>query len=219
VAWLPEAYFPDVDLRVQALGSLIHIDPKKVIPMLHEIALEPENPAAARRAVFVLAQSRNPDAHTTVVEVAKKGPEPVKLAAVRELARFGGEKASKELLQVYSTANLPVKQQVVIALGDLAQTEALVKIAQSESDLQVIDNAIIALGRAGGIKYLRVMYAKAPIAMRQTIIRGLFNARDDEGLIRIADQEQHSEVRKDVLMRLRLLGTPRAKAYLEKVGK
>jgi hypothetical protein len=219
VAWLPETYFPDVDLRIQALGSLIHTDPKKVIPMLQQIALEQEDPAAARRAVFLLAQSRNPEAHSTVVEVAKKGPEPVKLVAVRELARFGGEKASKELLQVYSTANLPVKQQVVIVLGDLAETDALVKIARSESDLRVLHSAIIALGRAGGSKYLRGMYASAPAATRQTIVRGLFNARDEEGLIGIADQEKDGEIRKEVLARLRLLGTPRAKAYVENHAK
>ncbi|MGH9370115.1 MAG: HEAT repeat domain-containing protein [Vicinamibacterales bacterium] len=218
-AWLPETYLPDIDLRVQALGSLIHTDAEKVIPMLRHIALEPDNLAAARRAVFVLAQSRNPEAHTTVVDVAKTGPEAVRIVAVRELARFGGEKASQELLQVYSTASLPVKQQVVIALGEREETDALVKIAQSERDRRIRDNAIIALGRAGGSRHLRFMYAKAPTRTRHIIIRGLFNARDEEGLIRIAEREKDAEVRKEVLTRLRLLGTPRAKAYLEKVSK
>src|SRR6266542_5984906 len=33
-AWVPEGYLPDTDLRIQALGSLIHTDAAKVIPML-----------------------------------------------------------------------------------------------------------------------------------------------------------------------------------------
>ena len=45
----------------RALGSLIHTDAAKVIPMLKEIALESGNLAAARRALFVLAQSGRPE--------------------------------------------------------------------------------------------------------------------------------------------------------------
>ncbi|MGH9311262.1 MAG: HEAT repeat domain-containing protein, partial [Vicinamibacterales bacterium] len=218
-AWLPDTYFPDSDLRVQALGSLIHTDAAKVIPMLRNIALEADNLAAARRAVFVLAQSRNPEAHSTVVDVAKTGPEPVRLVAVRELGRFGGAKISDDLLQVYASGNLPVKQQVIVALGDRAETAPLLKIAQSEHDERIRDGAIIALGRAGATRQLRVMYRDAGAEARRTIIRGLFSARDEEGLIRIANEETNTDLRREVLTRLRLLGTPGAKAYLEKTAK
>lgn len=218
-AWLPDSYFPDSDLRVQALGSLIHTDAAKVIPMLRHIALEADNLAAARRAVFVLAQSRNPDAHSTVVDVAKIGPEPVRLVAVRELGRFGGAKISDDLLQVYAAGNVPVKQQVIVALGDRAETAPLLKIAQSEHDQRIRDGAIIALGRAGATRQLRVMYRDAGAGARRTIIRGLFSARDEEGLIHIANEETNADLRREVLTRLRLLGTPGAKAYLEKASK
>lgn len=215
-AWFPEEYFPDATLRVEALGRLIHLDPPRVIPLLRDIALEDASPAAARRAIFVLAQSRNPDAHVTVVDVARTGPPQVRLAAVRELARFGGERASDALLQVYATADLPVKQQVVMALGDRADAAALMKIAQTEADRAIRENAIVALGRAGGRDQLRTMYAKAPVRMRHAIIRGLFNARDEDGLIMIAERERNARVRAEAVTRLRLLGTPGARAWLEK---
>jgi HEAT repeat protein len=204
---------------VQALGSLIHTDAAKVIPMLRNIALEADNLAAARRAVFVLAQSRNPEAHSTVVHVAKTGPEPVRLVAVRELGRFGGAKVSDDLLQVYASGNLPVKQQVIVALGDRAETAPLLKIARSEHDDRIRDGAIIALGRAGATRQLRVLYTDAGVETRRTIIRGLFSARDEQGLIGIANEETNPELRREVLTRLRLLGTPGAKAYLEKASK
>src|SRR5687768_17100157 len=73
MAWVAETYHPDTDLRIQALGRLIRTDAKKVIPMLRSIALEADNPGAARRAVFVLAQSGNPEAQMMVVDVANKG--------------------------------------------------------------------------------------------------------------------------------------------------
>lgn len=100
-AWVPDDYLPDMDMRIQALASLIRTDAVRVIPMLKEIALESGNTDEARRALFVLAQSGRPEARTTMVEVAKTGPEPVRLAAVRELGRLGGAAVATELLQVY----------------------------------------------------------------------------------------------------------------------
>jgi hypothetical protein len=63
------------------------------------------------------------------------------------------------------------------------------------------------------------MYDGAAVETRRTIIRGLFSARDEDGLIRIANQEKHPELRAEVLTRLRLLGTPAARAYLEEVAR
>jgi hypothetical protein len=60
------------------------------------------------------------------------------------------------------------------------------------------------------------MYPRAPADIRQAIVSGLFGAKDDDGLIRIADMEKDPRVRAEVLRLLRLLGTPRAEAYLEK---
>ena len=218
-AWVPDTYLPDIDLRVQALGSLINIDTAKVIPILRKIALDGDNPGAARRAVFVLAHSGKPEAQSTVVEVATTGPQAVRLAAVRELGRFGGPNVSKALLQVYSGATDPVKLQVVRSLGDRAETSALLRIAQSEADRELRNTAIITLGRAGGREQLRALYAKATADSKRPIIIGLFSARAEEELIRIAGQEKDPSLRREALRRLRLMGTPKAKAYLEKMGR
>ena len=75
--WVSELTTADTDLRIQALGSLMQTDAKRVIPILREIALDGDNPAEASRAVFVLAQSGRPEAHSTVLEVARTGPESV----------------------------------------------------------------------------------------------------------------------------------------------
>ena len=184
--WFAEAYLPDTDLRVQALGRLIPTDAPKVIPILRNIALEADNPGAARRAVFILAQSRNPEAQSTVVDVAKVASETVRVAAVRELARFGGPNVGQDLLEVYSRGNAPVKQQVVFSLGERADTSALFRIVQTENDDELRDAAILTLGRAGGRDQLRVLFVRASKDARQAVIRGLFLARDEDGLIRIA---------------------------------
>ena len=214
ITWFADSYAVGADLRVQALGQLIKTDAQKVIPILRKIALEPDDPGAARRAVFVLAQSRNPDAESTVVDVAKTGPEPVRVAAVRGLGLFGGPEISAALLEVYSTANMPVKRQVVVSLGERADAPSLFRIAQSENDDHLRDTAIVTLGKVGGREQLRVLFPRASKETRLAIIRGLFLARDDDGLIRVAEQEKDPELRSEVLSRLRLIGTPKAKDYL-----
>ena len=206
---------PDTNLRIQALGSLISTDAPRVIPMLREIALESTSPREASRAIFVLAQSGNPEAQSTVLEVARVGSEPVKIAAVKELGRFGGPAMSEELLKVYSISSEQVKYQVVNALGERAATTALLRIAQTESNRRLQERAIVRLGQAGGRDQLRRFYESARPALKSSIINGLFNARAEDELIRIAEQEKNPAIRTDVLVKLRILGTDKALAYLE----
>jgi HEAT repeat protein len=204
-----------MDMRIQAMASLIRTDAPKVIPMLREIALESGSVDEARRALFVLAQSGRPEARTTVIEVAKNGPELVRLAAVRELGRLEGPAVATDLLQVYSTADERVKFQVLSALGQRDATVALAGIAQSEPDRRLRNAAIVTLGEAGGRQQLATLYWRSAPDARRAIIVGLFNARAEDELIRIAERESDRDVQQEVHTRLRLLGTPKAKAYLD----
>jgi len=217
-AWIAEGFRPDTDLRLQALGSLMHTDALKVIPMLRDIALSGHDPGDARRALFLLAQSSQAEARATVLEVARTGPDPVRLAAVRELGRLDGPAVATELLQVYATASDRVKHQVVTSLGQREASPALMRIAQSERDRALRNAAIAALGQAGAREQLAALYVRSRAGardMKRPIIRGLFSARADTELIRIAARERDPEVREEIRAKLRLLGTPSAKAYLE----
>jgi HEAT repeat protein len=217
VSWLPDTYTPDADLRIQALGRLIQTDAEKAIPVLRTIALDSDNPQVVRRALFVLAQSRNPDAQTTVLDLAKLGPEMVRVAAVRELGRFGGPDAPQQLLHVYPLGSPSVKAQVVASLAERSEARALARIAETERDGRLRETAIVALGRAGGREQLRALYESSRAETRRAVIVGLFNARDEDGLIRIAERERDPGLRGEILARLRLMGTPKARAYVEQV--
>ena len=219
--WYTDAVSPDADIRIQALGGLMRIDAEKVIPILGEIAFEGDNPSAAIRAVFMLAQSPLPKARETVVRVAKTGPEPAKIAAVRDLGRFGGREVSKDLLQVYETANEPVKRQIVKSFGEREEQTALDTIVRTEKDFKLRSVAIVTLGRAGGVSQLASMYTSAGVESRRSIIDGLFQARAEAQLIDIAETERtagNEVLCSYALDRLKLLGTPKARQYLLKVA-
>ena len=213
------SFEPDTNLRLQALGSLLATDAARVIPMLREIALESPNANEASRAVFLLAQSGNAQAHSTVVDVARQGSELVQIAAVKELGRFGGANVSEELLQVYKIGNPRVKYQVVHSLGDRAATPALMRIAQTESDRRLQETAIVRLGQAGGSDQLRRFYVSARPELKRPIIISLFNARAVDELIYIASQEKDEAIQQDVLTKLRLLNTQKAQEFLQKQRK
>jgi HEAT repeats len=221
-AWLPEEYRPDISLRIQALDRLMMTDAARVIPMLRQIALESDDTREASRALFVLAQSGKAEARKTVAQVAMLASDPVRIAAVKELGRFGGPDVSQDLMRVYASSNPPVKIQVVTALGERAERTALLRIAEAEKDPAVKAIAIVTVGQAGGrevIEQLNMLYKKAAVDTKRPIILGLFNAQAVDELIRIADEEKDPQLRADALMRLRLLGTPKAKAYLQKADK
>ncbi len=220
--WQPffwsDGFSSDVDLRIQALGALMKTDADRAIPLLQEIAFDTPNPDQASRAVFMLAQSPLPKAKETVVQVAKKGPEPVQVVAVRVLGRLGGPEISGELLGVYSTAKDPVKFEIVKALGDRSEKVALQRIVETEKDVKLRNRAIEGLGQAGAVQQLMTMYKSAGMLGRRSIINGLFIARADGELIRIADLESNLRLNQEACERLRLLGTPKAKEYLLKVS-
>ena len=125
-------------------------------------------------------------------------------------------------MQVYATADERVKYQVVAALGQRDAAAALMRIAQSEVNPSLRASAIATLGDAGGRAQLAALYARAQAGSadaKRPILVGLFNAQADDELIRIAEQERDAQAREDALAKLRLLGTPKAQAYLDSLRK
>jgi hypothetical protein len=184
---LPAApYGFDTDLQIEALVGLLDTHSERVIPLLREIALDEKNPNEARRAVFALAQSNRPEAKNTVVEAARRGPDVVRIAAIRELGRF----------------------------PEPVFTTTLLGIARAESDSAVRDTAIVTLGRSGARVQLRTLYAQVPPQSRFSVLTALFNAKDDDELIRIASTERDLRLRARARQQLRLLATPKAIKFL-----
>ncbi len=218
--WYAETYNSDANSQILALSALMKIDSERAIPLLSTYAFE-SDPGLSSRAVFVLAQSQVPKAVDVVVQVAKTGSEPAKVAAVKALGRLGGPKIATDLLQVYDAAGEPVKLQIVRSLGERADKKALERIVHSEKDVRIRYVAVEGLGIAGAVDQLVVMYKTAPIPLRRAIVSGLFNARADAELIRICEIEDKGgdqKIANDARERLRLLSTPKAKEYLQKVS-
>jgi len=206
----------DQVIRIEALAALIDAHSERVIPLLKDIAFDRNSPDEARRALLVLARCQRPQAHDTVVEVAREGAEPVQIVAIRELGRMQDVNASGTLMQVYATSGATrVRRQIVTSLGERADNMSLFRIAKTEQDPGVRNTAIMTLGRIPTAReQLRVLYGQAPVDSREAVISALFTARDDDELIRIASTEKSPLLRQRARQQLRLLATPKAQKYL-----
>jgi hypothetical protein len=107
---------------------------------------------------------------------------------------------------------------VVKSLAERADRNALFNIVQSEPNHELRTGAILSLGQAGGAEQLRILYTKEGAAFKRPIIIGLFTARAENELIQIAERERDAVLRQELYNQLRLLGTPKAKEYLQKVS-
>lgn len=213
--FLPTPYPVDIDLRIEALNGLIEGHPDRVIPLLRDIAFD-GNPDEARRAVLVLARSPRPEARTTVIDVARRGAEPVRLAAIREMGRFEGATVTAELMQVYTIATTSrVKRQIVTSLGERADNASLLRIAKDESDAGVRNTAIVTLGRLPDARpQLRTLYGMVQPESRMAVLSALLSSKDEDELIRIARTEKDPLLRQRARTQLRLLGTTKALKFL-----
>jgi hypothetical protein len=206
----------DQVVRIEALAGLLDEHSDRVIPLLKDIALDPNSPDEARHAVFVLAHSDRPEAHSTVLEVARGGAEPVRIAAIRELGHLQDVNVAGELMRVYqANATLRIRRQVVATFGERADNASLLRIVQSEADPALRNTAIMTLGRIPMARdQLRLLYVQTPANSREAVLSALFTAKDDDELIRIASTEKNPMFRERARYQLRLLATPKAVKYL-----
>jgi HEAT repeat protein len=214
--FIPTPYASDTDLRIEALSGLMVAYSDRAIPLLRDIAFDANNPDDGRRAILVLARSQRPEARTAVVDVAHRGAEPVRIAAIREMGRFEGASVTDELMRVYSTATTPrVKRQIVSSLGDRSANVPLLRIATDESDVFVRNTAIMTLGRLSDARpQLRTLYGVVRPESRTAVLSALFSSKDEDELIRIARTEKEPLLRATARMQLRMLGTPKALKFL-----
>ncbi len=209
------AIAPDIqiDLQIQALGGLINVEPRKAVPILKELALKAGDANQARRAIFVLAQSDESDAHQAVIDLAERAPEPVSVAAVKELGTVRWE-SPHVMMRIYERGSEELKTEVIRSLATAGSTWSLVDIAKGERDRALRELAIAQMGQSGARAELAKLYTDADPQLKPAVINALFTAVADDELIRIARTERDVRLKEEAISRLKLLGTPAARAFV-----
>jgi hypothetical protein len=134
----------DEDLKMLALNSLLNQDPARAIPLLRGVLTGNGSPAMKKHALFVLAQSKSPDADTILHDAAvgKMGPD-LQREAIRSIAVFEGKRSNDTLVEVYKTTSDPkIKKSVISGLFITQDAPRMVELARNEKDLELKRNIV-----------------------------------------------------------------------------
>jgi hypothetical protein len=129
----------DEDLKLLALNSLLNRDPTTALPLLRGI-LSGNQPANVKKhALFVLAQSKSPEAEGILHDAALGKLDPqLQGEAIRSMAVFQGKRANDTLAEAYRTTTDPkIKKSIISAMFITKDAPRMVEMARSEKDLEL----------------------------------------------------------------------------------
>jgi hypothetical protein len=129
----------DEDLKLLALNSLLNREPATALPLLRGI-LSGNQPANVKKhALFVLAQSKTPEAESILHDAALGKLDPqLQGEAIRSMAIFQGKRANDTLAEAYRTTTDPkIKKSIISAMFITKDAPRMVEMARSEKDLEL----------------------------------------------------------------------------------
>lgn len=127
------------DIKILALNSLMHQEPAKAIPILRSILNGNQSEGMKKHAIFVLAQSKSPEAQSVLHDLVtgKASPE-LQGQAITLMAVFEGKRANDTLAEVYRTStDTNVKKSIISAFFITQDAPRMVALARNEKNLDL----------------------------------------------------------------------------------
>jgi hypothetical protein len=129
----------DEDLKMLALNSLLNKDPITALPLLRGILSGTQSPCVKKHALFVLAQSKSPEAESILHDAALGKLDPqLQEQAIQSMAVFQGKRANDTLAEVYrTTTDAKIKKSIISAMFITRDAPHMVEMARNEKDLEL----------------------------------------------------------------------------------
>ena len=129
----------DEDLKRLALNSLLNRDPATALPLLRGILSGNQPLSVKKHALFVLAQSKSPEAEGILRDAALGKLDPqLQGQAIQAMAVFQGKRANDTLAEVYRTTTDPkIKSSIISAMFITKDAPRMVEMARNEKDLEL----------------------------------------------------------------------------------
>lgn len=130
---------PEADMKVLALNSLLQQNPNAALPKLRAILASDAGTGLKKHVIFVLAQSKNPEASKIIDDAIRgKMDDPaLQRQAILMNGIFHRSASNPTLVDVYkSTGDDGVKEAIISSLFIAHDATSMVSIARSEKDLE-----------------------------------------------------------------------------------
>lgn len=210
----------DEDLKLYAINALVHTEPERAVPMLERILNSSAAPKLKSRALFVLAQSRSPQALQIVTRLAKGGANPdLQRTAVEYLGIHGGKDAQATLTEIYnSSSDIAIRKAVLMGFMRTKNREGLINIANRETSPELKLEALRRLADMGATDEVWNAYRKTDSAeTRREVVEILQGRTKAEPILSALSTEKDAEVRRTFVRMLALTKDPGVTETLVKI--
>jgi HEAT repeat protein len=208
---MPPQAEADANLKLLALNALMGQDQAQAVPILEKILSGNQPEELKSRALFVLAQSRSPQAEALIAQIAhgQSGPA-LQIKAIRMVAAAQGKHAGDMLADIYQHSDdAQVKRAILQSYLLTGDPSNLLAVARQESDPELVRTAVHTLGAMGAVQDLLALYRATKSAQAKSDIINAFVASGHNGvapLTEIAQSELDAELRRRAIRNLGLTG-------------
>ncbi len=199
----------DEELKLLALNALQHSSPDQAIPMLRQLLQGTQSFKLKDRALFVLAQSRSPEARKILEDVARQGNPDLQRRAIDYLGMNGTAENRVVLAEVYRTSpDVDVKRRVLRAYMVSGDRARVLEAATAERNDELRGEAVRQLGVMNAHDELWQLYQKElSVAVKRQILQAMFVGGNATRLIELAKTEPNAELRRTAVRNLGLMRT------------
>jgi len=197
------------NLKLMAINSLLGTDPEQALPMLEKFLNGPQSLKLKERALFVLGQSGSPKAREIVARIASGNRNPeLQMKAIRDLGLFGGKESHATLEEIYkSSQDADVKRAILHSFMIGGERDRLLEVAKSEQSAELRAEAVKQLGVMGARAELYQLYQnETSTDVKKKILQAMFVGGDVEHMLGLARAEKDSELRRQAVRNLGLMG-------------
>jgi tetratricopeptide (TPR) repeat protein len=207
------------ELKLIAINSLMNADPTRAVPLLEGILKGSSPPGVKERAMFVLTQSRSPQAQTILMDYAKGSRNPdLQIRAIRFIGMAGTADSQQQLVNIYGSAtDADVKKEILRSLITSGGSARLLDLARNEKDPALRIEAIrdYSISRNADTSTLMSLYnSETSPDVKREILNGFLVRRDAKTLVELARKETNPELKKTIVSRLSTMRDKDATDYM-----
>jgi HEAT repeat protein/TolA-binding protein len=203
---------PDEDLRLIAAAGIANSEPERAVPLVAKMLDSASSLRFKERALYVLAQTRSPQALPVVMRLAKGGGSPdLQRKAIEYLGVFGAKETGPALSEIYASASeADVKRSVLSSLQRARDKERLFALAKGETNEDLRREAIEALGGMEAHEELWQLYGESSGDTKAWVLRSIGSRAGAEKLLELARNEKDVKARSAAVQMLGRVRTQQA---------
>ena len=199
----------DCELKLLAINGLQQADPAKAVPQLEKLIHSNDCIKLQRQSLFVLAQSRSPEAQSVIAKLARGDGNPdLQRSAIQDLGMYGGASGRDTLDQIYASSNdVDTKVSILRALMMTGDRARILNAAKGEKTPELRAEAIRQLGMMGDRDDIWQLYqTETSVDVKKTILQAMWQSGDVDHVSQLALNEKDHSLRLSAINDLGMMG-------------